>query len=439
MNIKIWIASLTVLLILMGCAGSVQTADTAIKSPAEPRPIEFDAAAGWDEYENELRSNYAYLDRLGQSAANDQLSRSRRVALKTSNQNALRRVLHQTSLTFMDPHLIVGPFGNDDFNIVLTSADIDIAQKSGRFLVADVRAESAADVAGVRPGWELLSVDGSQTAEAALLPFGEVLPEPSVEQLGYGAMVAANGRRGQNKRELKFRLSDGSTRTVVLDSPRLQARELLTAPPISTHQIGSYHRIGLIRFNNSLGNNDTVKAFDDAIAEFAGMDGVVIDLRNTPSGGNTVIARSVIGHFVNEPRAYQMHTIPAVEREYGVPRRFVEYVMPRTPYFQRQVVVLHGRWTGSMGEGLVIGLDAAANAHTIGSDMGDLLGGLWNIDLPASGARLDLGGEALFHVDGTAREDYVADEVLLFSDRDETGDDPAVRAALAFFNSRIGR
>ena len=102
-------------------------------------------------------------------------------------------------------------------------------------------------------------------------------------------------------------------------------------------------------------------------------------------GGNTDVARSVIGHFLTEPQPYQVHEIPAVERATGVPRRFVEVALPRAPHYGGPVAVLGGRWTGSMGEGLVVGLDAAAGAVTVGSDMGDLLGALWNRGPPGLG------------------------------------------------------
>ena len=388
----------------------------------------FAAEAGWVEFEDELRSKYAYLDRAGRDLADEQLVRSRGVALRTHKREELRRVLHQTALTFTDPHLIVGPFTDDDFNIVMTSADLDVTVQGDRFVVADVRAGSAADEAGVRPDWEVVAVDDVPIERAALLPFGEVLPGPSARQLAYGATLAVNGRRGATERQLTFRHPSGSEVTVSLANPRVQARAVGEMPPVTARRIGLDGTIGLVRFNNSLGSNETITAFDVAIRELADTKGLIIDLRNTPSGGNTEVGRSIIGHFVDEPRAYQMHTIPFLEREYGVPRRFVEYAMPRAPRYDGPVVVLHGRWTGSMG--VVIGLDAAADVHMVGSDMGDLLGALWNVDLPASGARLDLGGEALFGPDGTPREDYVADTPLSSADRDVMGNDPALGAAL---------
>lgn len=63
--------------------------------------------------------------------------------------------------------------------------------------------------------------------------------------------------------------------------------------------------------------------------------------------------------------------------------------------------------------------------------MGDLLGGLWKRDLPTSGARVDFAGEALFHVDGTPREDYVAQRPLTPVDTARDGSDPGIAAVLS--------
>ena len=426
------LASVLSILALSACAAATEPVPDASSTVAPA--LSFDPAEAWDEFEALLRERYAYLDAMGRDAADAQLARSRVAALEASSPAAARRVMHQTALTFADPHLLAGPLGPDDWNVVMTSADLDVAYEDDAFVVADVRAGSAADGAGVRPGWTLLAADGVPTARAARLPFGPVLPVPSPRQLAYGATLAANGRRGQDRRVLTFARPDGAAVDVVLASPRVQARALLDAPPVATSRLGAEGGIGLVRFNNSLGRDETIAAFDEAVRALSDTHALILDLRDTPSGGNTEVARSVIGHFVDEPRAYQMHTIPAVERASGVPRRFVELVEPRVPRYDGPIVVLHGRWTGSMGEGLVIGLDAAAGAHTIGSDMGDLLGALWSEALPASGARVEFGGEALFTPEGLPREDYVADRPLASADRDAGGGDPAMRAALAYLD-----
>jgi carboxyl-terminal processing protease len=399
---------------------------------------DFDAEAGWDEFEELLRSHYAYLWRPGESAVKEQLARSRHLAQAAENEPELRRLLHQTALTFADPHLIVGPFDEQDHSIIYTHADLRADHAAGRFEVVDVRAGSAAAKAGVRPGWQIVEIDGLSAGESARLPFGPVLENPSPIQLSYGITLAANGRRGKD-RELVFRRADGSTTRLALPSPSAQARMIASFPVLSVHRLGENNRFAQIVINNSLGNNQTIAAFDAALAQLGDADGIIVDLRNTPSGGNTDVARSIIGHFLKQPEPYQVHTIPAVERALGVPRTFIEIASPRAPLFDRPLVVLHGSWTGSMGEGLVIGLDAAAGAFTIGSDMGDLLGALWNFDLKVSGARLDMGAEQLFHPDGRPREDFVADQPLPQADTGPDGSDPLLPEAIRKLEELAGQ
>lgn len=407
----------------MASAHPVLAQDSAT---AEVAP--FDAAAAWAEFEELLRTRYAYVER-DDIDVEAQLVRSREVASKAKSDAEFRRIIHQTALTFIDPHLIVGPFLPDDYAIIMTAADLDARFDGERLIVADVRARSPAFEAGIRTGDELLAVDGEAPSVAARLPFGRVLPEPTAAQLDYGATLAVNGKRGF-ARMLTVQGADGSVREVELVSTSDYVRSLRDRAPLTSRRIGAGGKVGVIRINNSLGNNDTITAFDAAMEELAGVEAMVLDLRDTPSGGNTEVGRSIIGHFTPELRPYQVHTIPALERAFTVPRRFVEYVYPRAPQFTGPVYVLHGRWTGSMGEGIVIGMDAATQAVTIGSNMGDLLGGLWNWTLEESEGRVDLGGEALFHVDGTPREDYVADIPLTSADTDAAGDDPALAKVL---------
>ncbi|MGF1543150.1 MAG: S41 family peptidase [Parvularculaceae bacterium] len=389
-------------------------------APADA-PRAFDNAAAWAEFEAIVLDNYAYLDR---GDARGQLARSKLAALGAPDEAAFRQVLHQTGLAFVDPHFVVGPLDADDFSIVMSGADMDVAFADGAYVVTDVKRDAAAALAGVRPGWRVVAVDGAPIDAAARAVFGDVLPSPDDAQLSYGATIAVSGRRGQPRR-IEFETPDGPAARKLpatydrLDEPR---------PPLDASRIGE---VAIVRFNNSLGKDETIAAFDAAIVDAADAAAFVLDMRDTPGGGNTDVARAVIGHFVDHPQAYQVHEIPAVERETGVPRRFVEYALPRAPRFRGPVVVLHGRWTGSMGEGLVVGLHAAG-ARTIGSNMGDLLGGLWNFDMETAAIDISFGGEALFHVDGTPREDYVADEPLQRADMTADGADPATDAALAY-------
>ncbi len=422
---------------IFGAVGAASVVSLAVPAVAlaqvnttqvEPEAEAFDASEAWQEFEAVLRGAYAYLER-DDINVEAQLARSQELAEQVADREQFRRLVHQTALTFMDPHLIVGPFTPDDYSIVMSAADLDAGFVGGRAIVKDVRAASPAFDAGIRSGDILVSIDGKPAAEAARLPFGPVLPDPTFAQLDYGLTLAANGKRGSG-RVLQVARGGVAVRTVELISTLDFARSLKERPPVSVTFAGEQNGVAVIRVLNSLGNNETIKAFDEAMLQAANASAIVLDLRDTPSGGNTEVARSIIGHFVTEAKPYQMHRIPAIEREFGVPRQFVEYVLPREPYHAGPVFVLHSKWTGSMGEGIVIGMDAASDATTIGSDMGDLLGGLWNFDLEVSGARVDLGGESLFHVDGTPREDFVADVAMTPADTAPDGSDPALRSVL---------
>lgn len=398
----------------------------------------FDAEAGWGEFERLLRSHYAYLERLGEESVERQLERSRNVAASAKTPEELRRIMHRTALTFMDPHLIVGPFEAKDYAIIYSGADLRATYEDGRYEVSEVRRDSAASRAGVRPGWRILAIDGVDAGQAARLPFGRVLHEPTGPQLSYGITLAANGLRGQKQRSLSFAKPGGTTAEIEMPVPFTRALGSGSDKLVSLERVGDDGQFAHVLIHNSLGENETITAFDKIMRQIADADGVIIDLRDTPSGGNTDVARSIIGHFLTTPTPYQVHTIPAVKRELGVPRRFVELASPRLPHFAGPLVVLHGSWTGSMGEGLAIGLDAAAGAYTIGSDMGDLLGALWNFDLAISGARLDMGVERLFHPEGQPREDYVADLPAAYGDIDPDGRDPLLPIAIRHLENIAG-
>ena len=119
---------------------------------------------------------------------------------------------------------------------------------------------------------------------------------------------------------------------------------------------------------------------------------------------------------------------PGEEREFGVPRKFVEYVLPIAPRVRGKVVVLGGHWTGSMGEGLMIAF-RALGVPTAGSRLAHLLGALFNEQLELSNAKVDLGEEQLFDTAGRPRENFVPD---LFQDREEAldGNDPLLDRAI---------
>jgi carboxyl-terminal processing protease len=161
-----------------------------------------------------------------------------------------------------------------------------------------------------------------------------------------------------------------------------------------------------IVLKDSLGEPATVAAFDAAMAGVPAADRLVIDLTDTASGGTSTVARAIMGWFVTRPMAYQMHASPEEFRETGIVRQWAEYVGPRAgKHFAGPVSVRVGRWTGSMGEGLAVGL-AALGVPVCGTPMAGLLGAIEDNRLEHSGLIVKFPTERLTTMSGVPRERF---------------------------------
>ncbi|MFY0592240.1 S41 family peptidase [Roseivirga sp.] len=170
----------------------------------------------------------------------------------------------------------------------------------------------------------------------------------------------------------------------------------------------SVKNIGVIRINDALGNDSLVKEFDQALDELDQTDGLILDLRNTVFGGDTYEARGIMGRFISEPRPYQRHSlIETSNNNPDIKRSWVEYVTPRLTQYKKPVVVLVGRWTGSMGEGLAIGFEGMERGVVMGSEMRRLAGEVFDLGLKHQGFGYKLTTTKLDHVNGTPREKYI--------------------------------
>ncbi|MCZ4244280.1 hypothetical protein [Pedobacter punctiformis] len=72
---------------------------------------------------------------------------------------------------------------------------------------------------------------------------------------------------------------------------------------------------------------------------------IIIDLTETPSDGNSTVARAIMGRFANKPLPFQVHEFD--EKEYQTKRHWIEWVTPRKKIFNGNVYALVGHWTGN--------------------------------------------------------------------------------------------
>lgn len=388
----------------------------------------FNAELAWNELLSTLNDDYAYLDKAGPEFEVLQAEfRNKMLAAKTEQEFI---DLSQAFLrSFRDPHLNMGPYDTDDYSVYPTGADMYAEYVNGSAHIIDVKADSSAFVQGLRPKMAIVQVDGVSIDDAIQIVTGRNIDALTPEQKNYALNIALGGKRYQ-PRQLAI-LTTSGINTVLLAASYDSINRLKEGPAVS---FADMQGIGYIRFNNALGSAETVSGFREALNTLKHSKAFIIDLRNTPSGGNTGVAEPILGHFVNTEQPYQLYRVQQSAQVYNQAPLQQAVVAPQLPHIDKPFVALAGRWTGSMGEGMIIALDALGAKAVIGAPMADLLGGIKQVQLAASGAWLELGFERLYHVNGSFREDFVPSMLLAAADTDTNGDDPALLAAIELLN-----
>ncbi|MGN6057666.1 MAG: S41 family peptidase [Sphingomicrobium sp.] len=357
-----------------------------------------DYAADARELDRIIVHNYAYEDHWpGGVLPDSSVLAAERAAVR--DQRSLLHYAERRMASLADHHAITGSSFKDSWAVVPTYADLWVERRGSDYVITSVRDGSPAQSAGVRAGDLLVAVGGVPIGRAVETFWSDLGLPLTAERGDYSARVLAAGRRDR-PRDLTVR-RDGTERRLTL--PNLYGSAAETKPVSVTHEGART----IIRFNNSLGDQATVVAFDAAMAGVPRTEPLMLDLRDTPSGGNTSVARAIMGWFVDRPRSYQVHQLPAEERETGIARQWIEQVLPRRgKYHAKLPIVRVGRWTGSMGEGLAIGF-AAFGARVEGTPMAGLKGAVYDFKLPSSGLTVKLPAERLYTVSGLPREEFV--------------------------------
>ena len=345
----------------------------------------------------EIAARYAYLDRFPGGA----LPAGPAIAAEREAVHDADTLLHYAEdrlAGLADHHAMTGRSFRNSWAVVPSYADLWIVNAAGDYRIDAVRAGSPAAAAGIVAGDRLVAVGGVPVAAAVAgfwQPTGRSTAGDADE---YAARVLAAGRRDR-PRDLTVAGRAGERRLAL---PSLYSVSL-EEPPVTAVDAG---RRWTIRLGNALGEQGTIAAFDAAMARVPDAAPLTMDLTNTPSGGNTSVARAIMGWFVDRPTGYQVHNLAGEERETGVARQWVEQVLPRPgKRHHGPVTVRVGRWTGSMGEGLAIGM-AATGARVCGTAMAGLRGAVYDVTLPRTGLLVKVPAERLSSVVGVPREAY---------------------------------
>ncbi len=299
----------------------------ALAAPAAARQAEeADYRAAAYEMVDKIEDNYAYRDRF-EGEAIPFTPVLQREAADVDDASALLAFAERMLLVLRDHHAITGSSFSDSWAVVPTYADLWIVSREADYIVDAVRTGSPASAQGILPGMRLTHIGDDSAANAIAAFWNDLgLADPDAEARGFAARVLAAGRRDR-ERQLTF--ADGGNRLAVT-LPSLYSIEREPMPPVSLSQNGD---VATITFNNSLGDSATIEAFDAMMAQAIDSKRIVLDLTETPSGGNTTVARAIMGWFTREPKPYQTHSLPAEYRQTGIARQWTEYVLPREGQF----------------------------------------------------------------------------------------------------------
>jgi C-terminal processing protease CtpA/Prc len=375
-----------------------------------------------------VHDNYAYFGK--KQTDWDQVRLAGEAALQTvTTRDQFVRVLENALAELYDNHAALGTNLPDSRRLVPSGTDVWAQFNERQAVVQAVRPGFGAERAGLRPGMEIVAVNDVpiEAAVKALLSKHLRAVDGAAREVALNQALAGDHRtprkftvRVKNRRQDIFPDRDG------MRLENIHTTKLL--------EVQHYGTISYLKINNSLGDNGLIAAFDSALTSLQNSSGLVLDLRDTPNGGNTTVARAIMGRFITQEQPYQRHELTAEEATYGVKRSWIELVSPRPAPYTGPLVVLVGRWTASMGEGITIGFDAMQRATIMGTEMAQLNGSIASYRLLQSGIGFNIPTERLYRVNGLPREDYVP-PVYVRPAAD--GADAPLQAALAWLRKTV--
>jgi carboxyl-terminal processing protease len=275
--------------------------------------------------------------------------------------------------------------------LVPSQTDVWAEWKGTDAVITAVRPFGDSDVAGLHPGHVVTHLDGAPIAEVVrnrLRPMGVSGPAP----MGWALRKALAGPRRGSVR-MSVRAPAGPR---LLEVERSAPGEA-SGPPLIARRMGDERDVGYIRVRNVLGDPGLVERFDAALLYLTDTRALILDLRETPDGGERRVCESLLSHFVEKESPWQAREGPGRALA-------TDTVKPSVARYRAPLVVLVDRWTAGEAEALAAGLEAAARAVLVGTPMAGLRGEARAVSLPHSGIEVRFPGERAFHVNGTPRE-----------------------------------
>lgn len=291
-----------------------------------------------------------------------------------------------------------------------------VQPNNARYVVTVVQRGSLVERTGVRPGDELVAIDGVLVSELyhSRRPRFLTRADPAADEWALASAVA-----GRHNTRYELLIRRGGRESVLMPSGTMPARD-----DVEWKRVGS--DIGLIAISTFAPNRGVVVAFDRALEALRNTRGLIVDVRSN-AGGDTVIARPIIGRLIAARRQYAWMTSRDGP---GLGPRHPEFVDARGPWtYSAPVVVVVDRFSASMAEGFAMALSGLGRARIVGTRMAKLGAAVGRIELPYSKIAVQISTEPVYAVDGTPRWEMEPD-VVVSPLRGADGNDPFIAAAI---------
>jgi C-terminal processing protease CtpA/Prc len=327
-----------------------------------------------------------------------------------SGRAAFVSILEKTIYEIYDHHANLNTNTPFSYRLVPSGTDTWAAYVNGKPTITELRKGFGTESCGIKPGMEVVAINDVPVEMAVSTLMPKSLKHPDMEAKNFALRVAM---AGDHVKERKFTLAyKGRTSDFYPDKNGKQLENIHHDSNIESRLFG---RTGYILINDCLYDTDLVPAFDSVMQSMRNTSSLIIDLRNVPSGGNTIVARAILSWFTKKEQFYQKHEYPADSMMTGIKRSWLEIVSPRAgKFYGKPVVVLCDHWTASLGEAIVIGFEALKRpmTKTMGTEMARLDGAVYSYEMPNSKIRFSFPAEKLYTVNGLPREKYLPQIVI---------------------------
>jgi carboxyl-terminal processing protease len=240
---------------------------------------------------------------------------------------------------------------------------IDVRVLDNKAIIWSVDADSPAARRGVKPGWQILRVDGKD-----VLPGFRKIQEGFSKSTLLDLMLSRSVTSrlyGKASKAVTLDMLDEKDQSVGLELDRAKPRGTMATlgylPPMYFWSEGRKvkQNIGYVRFNLFFEPEQLIKTFEDTVKSCGDCAGFIIDLRGNP-GGIGGLAMGVAGWFIDKPDQ-QLGTM------YMRDNNIKFAVFPRPDAFRGPLAILVDGCSGSTSEIFAGGMKDLKRARIFGA------------------------------------------------------------------------